>query len=137
MCIRDSIRAKKLKYYNDKNFTGRVLSPPKLSPVKGDYPKPIPCEWGYKTRPVDDRLYPTGDSEPTEFGGSQSSSELKQELFNQSKDKEQLKENDLIKDPREEQDIITSIKLGQFERQTSPLVRAHEFSRGSEPEMGM
>ena len=86
---------------------------------------------------MDDRLYPIEDSEHTEVRGSQSSSELKQELFNQSKDKEQLKEKDLIKDTSEEQEIITSIKLGQFERQTSPLVRAHDFSRGSEPEMGM
>ena len=132
-----TIRAKKLKYYLDKNFTGRVLSPPKLSPVKGDYPKTIPCEWGHKTRPVDDCLYPIEDSERTDVGDSQSGSELKQELSNTSKDKEQLKGNDLIKGPSEEQEIITSIKLGQFKRQTTPLVRAHDFSRGSEPEMGM
>ena len=56
------IKAQKVRYYADKNFTGRVLTPPQLTPEgNGDLPPSSPCVWGQQTRPVDDRLYSDAD----------------------------------------------------------------------------
>jgi type IV secretion system protein VirD4 len=51
------IRAKKLRYYEDRNFTDRVLAPPQLG--DGEYldkPLPRPHDWSGQVRPVDTRL---------------------------------------------------------------------------------
>ena len=59
------IKAKKVRYYADKNFTGRVSSPPKLSPDGyGGLSPTAACVWGFETRSVDDRLY--SEAEKTE-----------------------------------------------------------------------
>ena len=59
------IKAKKVRYYADKNFTGRVSSPPKLSPDGYSGLSPTAnCVWGIETRSVDDRLY--SEAEKTE-----------------------------------------------------------------------
>ncbi|PHR58281.1 MAG: conjugal transfer protein TraG [Robiginitomaculum sp.] len=54
------IKAQKLRYYEDKNFTGRVLSPPKLAAPNlpyADVPMSQGDDWNGCTRPVDDRLF--------------------------------------------------------------------------------
>ena len=56
------IKAQKIRYYTDKNFTGRVQNPPNLSPDGTDDLSPSSsCMWGGATRPVDDRLYTETD----------------------------------------------------------------------------
>ena len=47
------IRAKKLRYYEDRNFTSRILPPPSLDSGDGIYvdrPKPRPDDWGSEVR---------------------------------------------------------------------------------------
>ncbi|MFT4255166.1 MAG: type IV secretory system conjugative DNA transfer family protein, partial [Caulobacter sp.] len=45
------IRAKKLRYYEDRNFTGRVVAPPKLvGGPYGDRPPPRGDDWGGQVR---------------------------------------------------------------------------------------
>ena len=53
------IRAKKLRYFQDGNFSSRVSSPPALPDPNhpyGDRPPIRPDDWGQSTRSVDDRL---------------------------------------------------------------------------------
>ena len=53
------IRAKKLKYYEDANFTNRVIAPPTLGNPNTSYPfapRPRSDDWGAETRSVDERL---------------------------------------------------------------------------------
>lgn len=53
------IRGKKLKYYEDANFSNRVLSPPQLSDggaVYADRPSPRSNDWGCEARIIDERL---------------------------------------------------------------------------------
>ena len=53
------IRAKKLRYFQDGNFSGRVSPPPALPDPNhpyGDTPPKRPDDWGQSTRAVDDRL---------------------------------------------------------------------------------
>ena len=56
------IRAKKLRYYEDRNFTQRTLPAPHL--FKGGYedkPAPRPDDWSGQVRDTDDRLMPSGE----------------------------------------------------------------------------
>ena len=53
------IRAKKLRYFQDSNFSSRVSPPPALTDPNhpyGDGPPKRPDDWGQSTRAVDDRL---------------------------------------------------------------------------------
>jgi len=53
------IRAKKLRYFEDGNFTGRLLPPSATAdrnPPKGALPPQRPDDWGCDTKDVDDRL---------------------------------------------------------------------------------
>ncbi|OIR00497.1 conjugal transfer protein TraG [mine drainage metagenome] len=53
------IRAKKLRYYEDRNFTGRVLSAPSLATGGyADKPQPRADDWSGQVRDIDDRLMP-------------------------------------------------------------------------------
>jgi len=86
------IKADKVRYYADKNFTGRVSEPPQISPDGyGGLSPNTPCVWGIETRPVDDRLYT----------------------------------------------LTSSIKLGEFVRDTATLARAHDLTRSTDIDLGM
>jgi len=131
------IRAKKLKYYLDKNFTGRVQNPPTLSPRGGDFPRPAPCDWGTQTRPVDDRLYPF-EEEKAEDGKTENAGKgIEPKLPEKERKSERSLEDELLKEVDEEQELTIATKLGQFERQTTQLARVHDISRTTEPEMGI
>ena len=144
------IKAQKVRYYTDKNFTGRVsISPPIAPDGNGDLSPDTPCVWGSETRPVDDRLYTeaerdaqakaekiaasrNGDTEKDD-GGKDNSPELDAPKTSVADDIGSEKTPDIP----EGDDLTTSIKLGEFVRDTSQLARAHELSRTNEPELGM
>ena len=131
------IRAKKLKYYLDRNFTGRVHSPPTLSPPGGADLDPAPCDWGTQTRPVDDRLYTYESSEAVDVETTSSGKEIEPKLPSAATRDEKSLEDEMLEDIGDEQEPSTTMKLGQFERQSNQLARAHDISRTAEPEMGI
>jgi len=56
------IRARKLRYYEDRNFTTRIFPAPLLKGGGyGDRPPPRPDDWGSQIRPQDVRLLPAED----------------------------------------------------------------------------
>jgi len=65
------IRAKKLRYFEDRAFTGRVLPPPALADDGyDDRPVPRPDDWTGRVRGIDARLGSTGGEEDgAESGG--------------------------------------------------------------------
>jgi len=68
------IRAKKLRYYEDENFTGRVLPAPALATSDyADKPETRPDDWGKQVRKADTRLAAQDDakSTSTDEGGMQ------------------------------------------------------------------
>ncbi len=68
------IRANKLRYYEDENFTGRVLPAPKLADNDyADKPETRPDDWGKQVRKADTRLAAQDDakSTATDEGGMQ------------------------------------------------------------------
>ncbi|MGH1398498.1 MAG: type IV secretory system conjugative DNA transfer family protein, partial [Alphaproteobacteria bacterium] len=92
------IRAKKLRYFQDSNFSSRVTPPPALSDPNhpyGDSPPKRPDDWGQSTRTVDDRLaQPRFDQvSGTDDGGKDRRPELDQdnaEQKDQSPDKPEI-----------------------------------------------
>ena len=142
------IKAQKVRYYADKNFTGRVLTPPQLAPdSNGDLPPSSPCVWGQQTRPVDDRLYSDADKstqdkiaaklndttdDEEDAGGKDRSPELADIETAPVKDAA-----DKSQDVAEADDLTTSIKLGEFVRGSSELARAHDLTRSTEIDLGM
>jgi type IV secretion system protein VirD4 len=64
------IRAKKLRYYEDRNFTARVLPPPNLDRGGGAYadrPDPRPDDWGGEVRGLHEKLAVEAEAEGAEF----------------------------------------------------------------------
>ena len=142
------IKAQKVRYYADNNFTGRVLTPPQLAPdSNSDLPPSSPCVWGQQTRPVDDRLYSDADKsaedeiaaklndstdDEEDAGGKDRSPELVDIETAPVKDAA-----DKSQDVSEADDLTTSIKLGEFVRGSSELARAHDLTRSTEIDLGM
>ncbi len=144
------IKAQKVRYYADKNFTGRVCAPPALTLNGYDgLPPDMPCVWGVQTRPVDDRLYTDveksvqdkiasalngGASEDTDddTGGKDNSPELGLPEKSSAKI-----EGENTPDIEDADDLGASIKLGEFVRGASQLARAHDLTRSTEIDLGM
>jgi type IV secretion system protein VirD4 len=139
------IKAKKVRYYADKNFTGRVLSPPMTSPnSNGDLPPSSSCVWGNRTRLVDDRLYSkAGKSEQDKIaaslndddeGGKDINPDLDApEVSSESRDKADENKRDVAVGD----ELASALKLGEFVRGPSELARAHNFSQNNETQIGM
>src|SRR3546814_1116210 len=61
---RAPIRAKKLRYYEDRNFLNRLAPPPALAVGPyADRPQARPDDWAGIVRPTDSRLGIAGDNE--------------------------------------------------------------------------
>ena len=145
------IKAQKIRYYADKNFTGRVQNPPQLSPdCTDDLPPLSSCMWGDATRPVDDRLYTAPDKavqekiasalnsktdtdEDEDGGGKERSPELSGHEASHSP--ENVGEKSL--DVSEGDDLTPALKLGEFVRDTANLARAHDLTRSTDIDLGM
>ena len=146
------IKADKVRYYADKNFTGRVSSPPQISPDGyGGLSPTTPCVWGVETRPVDDRLYAEIekseqnkiasalnsktdlDDDDEDAGGKGRSPELSGPEISPSQAKPEEKSLDVA----EGDELTGSIKLGEFVRDTATLARAHDLTRSTDIDLGM
>ena len=145
------IKADKVRYYSDKNFTGRVSSPPEISPGGyGGLSPNTPCVWGIETRPVDDRLYTeiekseqnkiasalnskTNTNDDGDAGGKERSPELSAPEPSTS----QAKTKDKSLDVAEGDELTPAIKLGEFVRDTATLARAHDLTRSTDIDLGM
>ena len=145
------IKAQKVRYYKDKNFTGRVVNPPKLTP-KGpsDLPPSASCAWGEVTRSVDDRLYQDTHNDeqlktnPTFTGRSEGAVEEEAggkdripELDSPENSHSRSDREGMTSDIAEDDDLGASIKLGEFVRGPSQLARAHDLTRSTDIDLGM
>jgi len=134
------IKAQKVRYYADKNFTGRVVAPPPISPDGyGGLSPNTPDVWGSTMRPVDDRLYSESDkkahvSTPAEDeGGKDQKPELDVAALVASAPENEVKDKEIA----DADDLTTSIKLGEFVRVPSQLARAHDLTRSTDIDLGM
>ena len=120
------IRARKIRYFADQNFTDRVLSAADISPVSGRYPDAIPpsipCVWGERTRSVDDKLVkPTEKSSKDELA-DETGKDLKPDLTPPEVSVE--KDGDAIDNtlgPEDAAELSRSVRIGIG----GALARAH------------
>jgi type IV secretion system protein VirD4 len=128
------IRAKKLRYYEDRNFTGRVMPPPQLG--DGDYadrPQGRPDDWTGMVRAPDSRLGRTED-EPTaandEGGLQQQRHPGIEEKPVKAESAKQLELPDL---DRDDPDAAADKKM--MDRVRTSLVRADGINQGRDRDL--
>ena len=117
------IRAKKLRYFEDRNFTPRVTEPPVLTDAAPypDVPAPRGDDWGAETRTVDDRLtQPWFDQVGAADDGGREP-QLPDHAPKPKKDREEL-----APDPEADTaDEVTAKRAADLARATDTLRRAY------------
>lgn len=125
------IRAKKLRYYEDRNFQMRVLPAPALSEDRyADRPAPRPDDWGGRVRETDFRLIPDDDSGPVSSSFEEGAVQKQQpELPEREGHKSHMRgQGDLFEGRNEEGDSIADKKL--FDR-FGTAARAYGVNEGT------
>lgn len=135
------IKANKVRYFADKNFTGRVVAPPTFSlDSNGGLSPDGPCTWGEQTRSVDDRLYTATEKEEQakiaaalndakDEGGKDHSPDLELPAVEDADGKEVEKS---IADDGEE--VVTpSVNIPDFVRQPNVVIQAHNLTHSVDP----
>ncbi len=137
------IKAKKLRYYKDKNFTGRVTPPPTLPP-NGPYPLSparTVSDWTEDgeamTRSVDDRLITPDEKSALKAANTQGGKDRKPVLPEKSKVKHHTKDHVPKKEDDLDPSTAAALQLGQLPKPMSPLQQAHGFTHAVDPELGI
>lgn len=129
------IRAKKLRYYEDRNFTSRVLPPPELSDTGyPDCPAPRPDDWGAEVRQPHIALAVAIDEEDAESeadeGGLQQQRHpgLPEVDVTTSADPEV----EMLPGLDDENDDVADRRQMDRLRRLTPIQRAHAMNTGSD-----
>jgi len=127
------IRAKKLRYYEDRNFTARLAPPPALADgIYPDRPQARSNDWGSFARKPDARLARAGDAADgeSEDGGLQQQRHpgLGEEFPPKREEPKQL---DLIPADQDEGDPATDQKAMDRARGLSAVARGYGINEGS------
>ena len=132
------IRARKIRYFTDQNFTDRVLASPDVSPISGGYPDALPpsltCAWGERTRSVDDKLVKPAEKSSTDDLADETGKDLKPELAPSEVSVE--KDNDVIDNalgPEDTAEQSQSVRIGM----AGALARAHGMDATTDPGLGV
>lgn len=126
------IRAKKLKYYEDGNFTPRVVTPPTLSTNGAPYadaPPPRKDDWGSVERQVDDRLIEGAaeQSGAADDGGK----ELKPELDGPAEpSSKEIADNDR-QDRQHDDGDVEAKRAADLARAATTVRRAYGLDKGA------
>jgi len=126
------IRAQKIKYYADQNFTDRVVAMPDISPISGNYPDAPspsqPCDWESRTRSVDDRLV----EEAKTNAGLSGSKDLQPELHEQPT-RETRREANKESEVDHASSQSDTIQIGQL----GAIIRAHGLGQTTHTDLGI
>ncbi|RHW16861.1 conjugal transfer protein TraG [Sphingomonas gilva] len=127
------IRAQKLRYYEDRNFTARIAPPPALvDGIYADRPKARSNDWGSFARRPDARLSRAEDAAEVEAedGGLQQQRHpgLSEEATPKREEPKQL---DLLAAEQEESDPATDLKTMDRARGLSAVARGYGLNEGS------
>ena len=137
------IKTKKLRYYEDKNFTGRVTPPP-LLPLNGPYPlspaKTV-SDWNEggspMTRSVDDRLITPEEKRVLNAKTKNSGKDRKPDLPEKTNAKPPRKDKAPQKTDELDPSTAAALQIGQLPKSMSPLQQAHGFTHAIDPELGI
>jgi type IV secretion system protein VirD4 len=128
------IRAKKLRYYEDRNFRGRLIPPPEL--VQGAYadrPKPRPDDWTGLVRAPDMRLVKVEDeaNATDEEGGLQQ--QRHPGVEGKTTKPEPAKQLELPDLDQDEPDAAADKRA--MDRVRAALVRGHAMNQGRDDDL--
>ena len=127
------IRAQKLRYYEDRNFTARITPPPAL--VDGTYPdkpKARSNDWGNLARRPDARLTAAEDAEAAESEDGGLQQERHPGLAEEASPKpEQLKQLDLLAADQDEGDLAADQRAMDRARGLSAAARGYGIDEAS------
>ncbi|NNE58525.1 MAG: IncP-type conjugal transfer protein TraG, partial [Hellea sp.] len=130
------IKAHKIRYFTDRNFTDRVLPPFDTSPLSNGYPGAAPpssCDWERRSRSVDDRLA-LEEEIKTSFentdGGRAKTPELPEQNIESPVRDEGSKSVELSEDT---QDPINTVRIGAL----GALSKAHGLDITVDQNLGM
>ena len=125
------IRARKLRYYTDRNFTDRRLAAPGLNErAYPDRPAERPHDWASQTRSVDARLaMPTEEGSEDEDGGLQQQRHpgLPEHQKPSRKGENTAPQTDIA----ENDDVAADKRAMDQARGLAPAVRAHALNESS------
>ncbi len=129
------IKANKITYYTDKNFTSRVCAPPTIDPEDKGYagaPRPQDCLWSQQTRLVDDRLIAQYKSEKqTTTGGKERAPKIKGHEHAPKKNNNSEKSQTKDMDDQE----LPLLELSAFVGSQTTVQQAHLMSSTEDPEL--
>ncbi len=127
------IRAKKLRYYEDRNFTARVVPPPALADgIYADRPQARSNDWGSFARKPDARLARAEDAAEAEAEDGGLQQQRHPGLAEDSTPKrEDFKQLDLLALEQEEGDPATDQKAMDRARGLSAVARGYGINEGS------
>ena len=133
---RPPIRAHKLKYYRDRNFTDRVADPAPLCDVGyADKPRVRPDDWTGVVRGTDHRLVPLDDPLTTSPAVDEAGLKRHPEL-------EAAEPSQRPEPPRHEPrlldddfDILPAVRSGEQDRKLSAVQRAHGLAQGDDDDL--
>jgi type IV secretion system protein VirD4 len=121
------IRAKKLRYYEDRNFRERLTPPPQLlSGVYADRPQSRADDWNGMVRAPDDRLAAGVDGASEDEGGLQQQRHPGHE--ERAAKAEPPKQLELLDPDRDEPDVSADQRV--MDRVRTSLVRADALNQG-------
>lgn len=129
------IRAKKLKYYEDANFTNRVIGPPKLGDPNTPYPfapRPRSDDWGAETRSVDERL--AQETGPCDANADDGGKDVKPELVAPATSKAIANDQESDVSPRHNDGDLEARRaadLAQAKHASKTLSRAFGLDKGA------
>jgi len=125
------IRAKKLRYYEDRNFRGRLVPPPTLADGPyPDRPKSRPDDWSGIVRAPDSRLgEAAAEARAGDDGGLQQQRHpgLVEAVVKKAEPPRQL---DLLGLDKDDTDPVTDKHVMDRAGTTGTLIRAHTIDQG-------
>jgi len=129
------IKALKIRYFTDGNFTDRVLPPFDTSPLSNGYPGATPpsiCAWNSRTRSVDDRLAAPETEKPSSDDDS-AGNDQSPKLPEQTIKVQGPQEGALPLSQVETQSQINTVRIGAI----GALSKAHGLDITADQKLGM
>ncbi len=126
------IKARKLKYYEDANFAGRVTAPPALNRLDAppaDFPPARSEDWGRQTRGVDARLAQPGVDQTTDpdDGGKELKPEIAAASSVEMKDADRGNEGAI----EHETSDLEATRAADLARAAKAATRAYGLDKGA------
>jgi type IV secretion system protein VirD4 len=125
------IRARKLRYYEDRNFRTRLATPPALEEGYSDRPRPRTDDWSDRVRAVDMRL----DAEQADAVESEGGLEQQRHPGIEEKPAkaEPAKQLELLDADRDDPDAAADKRV--MDRVRASLVRGHAMNQSQTPDL--